>query len=125
VNPFSTTSWAWKALRGRSVTFAALLALTLLGVSVVHWLRVGLRELGFGWFAFLVVPILVISLLARMERRWIPEEEKRRKWARWLVIGAVMILVVESRLRAIFPTQPSSEKKESTTPPRAHGPAER
>ena len=38
-----------------------------------------------------------------------------------LVIGAVMILVVESRLRAIFPTQSSSEKKESATPPRVHG----
>jgi len=115
VNPFSTTSWAWKALRGRSVTFAALFALGLLGVSVVHWLRVGLREMGFGWFAFLVVPIVLISFLARMESRWIPEEERRRQWARWLVIGSLMILVVESRLRSYFPPRTSSSAVENSS----------
>jgi len=107
-----------------------LFALGLLGVSVVHWLRVGLREMGFGWFAFLVVPIVLISFLARMESRWIPEEERRRQWARWLVIGSLMILVVESRLRSYFPPRTSSSAVENSSaaatkpaPPRPHGPS--
>jgi hypothetical protein len=92
---FSLVPWFWRALRGHSVTFAALFALGILGVSVVGWFRHVLRELGLPWWVWLVLPAVAVAVLARKEKRWLPEEERRRKWARGVVavaIAAVMLM---------------------------------
>jgi len=115
VNPFSSVSWAWKALRGQSVTFAALFALALCGFSVIHWMRLGLRELGFGWIGFILVPIIIIGTIARKENEWMPDEKRRRRWSKGLVFGALLFLVVEAKIRSYF-TESRAAPPASQTP---------
>lgn len=94
MNPLSAVTWLWKALRGRSVTFAALFALTLTGFSVITWLKWLLAVSGAHWLALLVGPTLVLGLLVRKEPEWIPDEQVRRKWARGLVFGSVLAALI-------------------------------
>jgi hypothetical protein len=94
VNPVSATTWLWKALRGNSITFAALLACALLGVSVLRLLKDGLYAVGAPWWLVLVIPSTVIGLLAKKEAVWIPDEGRRRCWARGLVVGSVVLSAI-------------------------------
>jgi len=98
LNPLSATTWIWKALRGRSVTFAALFALTLTGFSVLGWLKWLLALAGAHWLALLIGPTLVIGLLVRKEPEWIPDEQARRTWARGLVFGSLLAAMLSSLL---------------------------
>ena len=101
VNPFSAIPWLWRALRGRSVTFAALFALGALGIPAVHWLRQALGGLGAPWLAWLILPSLLIAWIARRETEWLPDEAQRAKWVRFLLvsgaIGAVVISLLTPR----------------------------
>jgi hypothetical protein len=96
MNPLSAVTWLWKALRGRSVTFAALFALTLTGFSVISWLKWLLAFSGAHWLALLVGPTLVLALLVRKEPEWIPDEQVRRRWAQGLVFGSILAAVLAS-----------------------------
>lgn len=101
---FSLVPWFWRALRGHSVTFAALFAAGILGVSVVGWFRHVLRELGLPWWVWLVLPAVGIAVLARKEKTWLPDETRRRKWARGVMavaIAAVMVLAKLSPEKAV------------------------
>lgn len=98
MNPLSAVTWLWKALRGRSVTFAALFALTLTGFSVLSWLKWLLAFSGAHWLALLVGPTLVLTLLVRKEAEWIPDEQVRRRWAQGLVFGSILAAFLASVL---------------------------
>jgi hypothetical protein len=90
VNPVSATTWLWKALRGNSITFAVLLSCAVLGVSVLRIVKEGLYAVGTPWWLVLIVPSFIIGLLAKKETVWIPDEARRRRWARGLVLGSVL-----------------------------------
>ena len=93
LNLFAALSWTWRALRGHSVTFAALFGLGLLGVSVIAKARELLIDLGAPWYAWFLVPLLGIAYLARKESEWMPELDTRRKWARRVFFGSILLSV--------------------------------
>jgi hypothetical protein len=99
VNPISATSWLWKALRGHSVTFAVLMAFGLLGFSVIRWVKLGLHAVGAPWLLVLVLPGVFIGLLARWEHVWIPDEAKRKFWARGILGGSVFLVIAMAYLK--------------------------
>jgi hypothetical protein len=94
LNPFSALSWTWRALRGHSVTFAAMFALGLLGVSLIAEFRHLLTRLGAPWYAWFLVPVLAIAFLAKKEADWLPDPVKRRRWARVLFFGSIVIAIL-------------------------------
>jgi hypothetical protein len=98
MNPFAAVSWFWRAWRARSITFAALFAFSLLGVSVLSALRGMLRGIGAPWYVWLVLPFIVVTVLARKEADWIPEPGERSKWALRIVLGAIVLSLVIARL---------------------------
>lgn len=106
MNPFSAISWIWKALRGRSVTFAVLFALTLAGFSVLGWIKAGLSAAGASWLVLLVFPTILLMILARKETDWIPDEDVRRRWARGLIFGSLFAALATSLL---LPSPPEPE----------------
>lgn len=116
MNPFSALSWLWKALRGRSVTFAALFALTLMGFSVLGWLYWGLRAVGIHWLLLLILPTVVIMVLAKKERIWMPDENERRKWARGLVFGSIIAAVLAGFIAPKAPPPPADSAPASVAP---------
>jgi hypothetical protein len=117
MNPFSAAGWFWRAWRARSVTFAALFALSLLGVSALGGFRSALRSLGAPWYVWLVVPFVVVTLLARKEAEWIPDAAERRKWALRIILAAIALTVAIAKLTERF----APEK----TPPRTIAPGGR
>ncbi len=108
MNPWSGTSWLWRAWRRHSVTFAALFALSVLGISVLGTLRHLLYRLGAPWYLLLIAPFLLLALLSRKEVEWIPDPEDRRIWARRLVLGSLglMLLLAWFAPRKPPPTAP-------------------
>jgi hypothetical protein len=130
VNPISASSWLWKALRGHSVTFAVLMACGLLGVSIVHWLKVGLDALHAPWLAALLVPTFVIGLLAKKEKTWIADEARRRFWARSILAGAAVLAAALAWLRPEAAATTAPENSDTVpasaaapTSPRPRGPS--
>jgi biotin transporter BioY len=116
VNPVSAISWLWKALRGHSVTFAVLLAFALLGVSVIRWVQMGLDALGTPWLLGFILPTILIGVLAKKERVWIPEETRRKFWARCIVGGAVAIAAVMAYFRPDPPEPPPNQSGVAAEP---------
>lgn len=107
MNPFAAIGWFWRAWRARSITFAALFACSLLGVSVLSGFRHALRSLGAPWYVWLIVPFVVVMLLARKEADWVPDAAERRKWAFGIVIGAIAVTVAVAKFRERFlPPEP-------------------
>jgi len=94
VNPFSTVTWSWRALRGHSVTFAVLFACGLLGISIMSLVRDGLSRLGAPWYIWFVAPIILVTVLAKKELQWLPDLEQRKKWARRIFFGAIVLSFV-------------------------------
>jgi hypothetical protein len=103
-------AWLWRALRGRSVTFAALFALMVLGASVFGGMREGLRWAGAPWLVAFLLPGLLIALLARKEQQWFPDEARRLWWARVLVFGSVFGAIVLALLMP-KPDEPPREPR--------------
>lgn len=83
----------WRAWRGRSVTFAALFALGLLGVSALSEFRAVLNRLDAPWYVWFLAPIVLVAALAQKEQEWIPDEKKRAWWARGIVLGAILLAI--------------------------------
>ena len=98
VNPFAI-GWLWRGFRGNSVTFALLFACLVLGWSVTGHLWFFLRDLGVHWLFALVLPALFFSWLAKREDRIIPDEAKRKLWARRLIAGSLAFAVLIAWLR--------------------------
>jgi hypothetical protein len=99
VDIFSVSGWFWRAWRARSITFAALFALSLLGVSVLSGFRHVLKALGAPWLIWLVVPFAVVALVSRKEAEWVPEAADRRKWAIRLIVGSIVVALVVAKFR--------------------------
>lgn len=110
MNPLASVSWFWRVWRTRSITFAALFATSLLGVSVLGAFRRLLRGVGAPWYVWLVVPFVIVWLLARQEERWMPDPVERRKWALWIVVGAIVLSLLVAKLGR-------QQETESVSPP--------
>ena len=108
----SAVSWSWRAVRGHSVTFAALFACSLLGLSLIGELRQLLSWMQAPWYVWILLPMLAIGYLAKKESKWMPEVETRRKWSRRLVLGSVVVAV----LVAVF-----SPNSDTPSPKAPHG----
>ena len=98
VNPFAV-SWLWRGVRGHSVTFALLFASCLLGWPISHYVNEGLTRLGVHWLYALIIPALFFMWLAKREDRLIPEEAKRKLYARSLIAGSIVLAVLIAWLR--------------------------
>lgn len=105
MNPFSTLSWFWRALRARSLTFSIIFALALLGVSVMHALRQLLHHFGAPWYIWLLAPFVIVGAVAAKEPEWVPNETQRRRWSRWIIVGAIVVALLLARC-----SQPSKPK---------------
>ncbi|MEO7599207.1 MAG: hypothetical protein ABIV50_09770 [Opitutus sp.] len=108
------TSWLWRAWRGRSVTFAALFASGILGLSVLSSFRHLLSRWGAPWFFWLLAPFLVLAILSRKEQEWLPDPELRTRCARWLVLGSVAIVLISTWLS---PKRPDPQRAPATGEP--------
>ncbi len=95
VNPL----WFWRGLKGNSVTFAALVASVLVGVSIAGGFHRLLAALGVHWLYVILIPIFLFSWLAKQEPRWIPDERRRKLYARSLIIGSVLFALLVAGLR--------------------------
>ncbi len=99
VNPFAI-SWLWKGFKGHSVTFALLFASCLVGLSLSHYVKVVLEKLGVHWLYVMIVPVLFFTWLAKREERIIPDEARRKRWARGLIAGSILLALVIARGRS-------------------------
>ena len=98
VNPFAL-SWLWRGLKGNSVTFAALFASLLLGASIMGGFHHLLSSLGVHWLYVILLPIFLFTWLSRMEPRWLPDERKRKLYARSLIAGSILVVLLVGWLR--------------------------
>jgi 4-hydroxybenzoate polyprenyltransferase len=114
--------WMWRALRGRSVTFALLFALLILGFSATAAFRGLLRDLQAPWLAWLLLPILFVAVLAKKEEDWWPDEARRARWARRLIYGSVVLAII---LAFVVPKPPREPREPSPPRVKHHGPAGR
>lgn len=95
VNPF----WFWRGLMGNSVTFAALFASVLLGVSIAGSFQKLLGSLGVHWLYVILIPIFLFSWLGRKEQQWLPDERQRKWWARGLIVGSIVLAIVINQIK--------------------------
>jgi hypothetical protein len=116
MHPWSAVTWTWKVLRGHSVTFAVLFACWLLGFSILGALRHFLRDLGAPWYAWLLVPVIALVFLAKKETEWIPELAARKKWARRIFFGSLVLAM----LLAFFGPDSNDDNPRSTPASRFH-----
>lgn len=93
VNPFAI-SWLWRGFRGNSVTFALLFATCVLGWPLSDEFGRLLTRLGVHWLYVLVLPGFFFMWLAKREERVIPEEAKRRLYARGLIVGSLVLALL-------------------------------
>lgn len=98
VNPFAI-SWLWRGLKGNSVTFAALFASLLLGWSISAEVGHLLTRMGVHWLYVLILPAFIFMWLAKRETRFIPDESKRKLYARSLIVGSIVLAIVIAKMR--------------------------
>lgn len=98
LNPFAI-SWLWRGFKGNSVTFAALFASCVLGWSLSHQVNMLLTRLGVHWLYALMLPAIFCLWLAKREDRFIPDEAKRKLWARGLIGGSILLAILIAWLR--------------------------
>ena len=92
VNPFAI-SWLWRGFKGHSVTFAALFASVLLGWSIAAEVRHLLQRMGIHWLYAMILPTVLFMWLAKREDRFIPDESKRKIYARCLIVGSILLAI--------------------------------
>lgn len=98
MNPFAI-GWFWRGFKGKSVTFAVLFAAFVLGLSISHELNALLNRLGVHWLYALILPALFFMWLAKLEPRYIPDEAKRKLWARSLIAGSLVLAILIAWLK--------------------------
>lgn len=98
MNPFAI-SWLWRGFKGNSVTFAAMFASLVLGASITGGFTRLLTSLGVHWLYVMILPMFVFSFLAKKEPQVIPDENKRKLYARSLIVGSILLAIVIAKLR--------------------------
>jgi phosphotransferase system glucose/maltose/N-acetylglucosamine-specific IIC component len=98
VNPVSVL-WFWRGLKGHSVTFAALFASLVLGLSISGGVYRLLTALGVHWLYVLILPTVLFSWTNRREPQWLPDVRTRRLIARSLLLGSLALAVAIAWLR--------------------------
>lgn len=89
------------------MTFAALFACGILGLSVTGSFREFLSGLGAPWYVWLPAPIVAVAILAKKETSWLPEADARRKWARRIFFGSLVLAVALAWLLPAKPEPPA------------------
>lgn len=118
----------WRALRHYSLTFSIVFASAILGVSVISYLRLLLRQLSAPWLLLWIIPILLVGAAAKREDKWIPDPNLRRQLATALVLGSLAISIASTFLRdTFFPPEPQQQIQpaEPQSPTRDHRPRPR
>lgn len=95
VNPL----WLWRGFKGNSVTFALLFASVLLGASIAGGFHRLLAAFGIHWLYVILIPICLFSWLAGKEPQWLPDERKRKLYARSLILGSIVLAIVINQIR--------------------------
>jgi len=95
VNPL----WLWRGFKGHSVTFAALFASVLVGASIAGGFKSLLTSLGVHWLYVILIPVFLFSWLAKKEPQWLPDERKRKLWARGLIVGSIVLAIVINQIK--------------------------
>lgn len=96
---FGVFAWLWRGLKGHSVTFSALFASFVLGVSIAGGVGRLLSSLGVHWLYVLILPAVVFTWLNRREVHWIPDQERRKRIARWIIGGSILCALVINQIR--------------------------
>jgi len=109
--------WFWRGLKGHSVTFAALFASLVLGASISGGVRHLLAALGVHWLYIVILPALLFGWMAKREGQWIPDERKRRRIARTLLIGSLVLAALIAWLRPAPKNADEAPRTEQTTRP--------
>ena len=98
VNIFAA-NWFLKGLRGNSVTFALLFASFVVGYSLSQLIHAILEKLGMHWLYVMILPVVFFTWLAKREDRIIPDEVLRKRWARGLIIGSILLALLIAWVR--------------------------
>jgi len=98
VNIFAA-NWFLKGLRGNSVTFALLFASCLVGFSLSRLIHVALEKLGVHWLYVMILPVVFFTWLAKREDRIMPDEAKRKLYARGLIAGSILLALLLAWIR--------------------------
>ena len=92
-------NWFLKGLRGNSVTFALLFASCLVGFSLSRLIHVALEKLGVHWLYVMILPVVFFTWLAKREDRIMPDEAKRKLYARGLIAGSILLALLLAWIR--------------------------
>ena len=58
-----------------------------------------LTRLGVHWLYVMILPVLFFTCLAKREDRIMPDEAQRKRWARGLIIGSIVLAVLIAWVR--------------------------
>lgn len=47
----------------------------------------------------IILPVVLFGLLAKWEEQWVPDERKRKLWARSLIAGSIVVAILIAGLR--------------------------
>lgn len=81
------------------MTFALLFATFVLGWPMSDELGRLLSRIGVHWLYVLVLPGFLFMWLAKREERMIPEEKKRKLWARGLIVGSLVLAIMINQIK--------------------------
>jgi amino acid transporter len=135
MNPFDVT-FLWRAVRGYSLTFAALFSLGLLGFSYRSAIRGIFEALSLPWIVSFMLPFAAVMVLVRYERRWLPDVKLRRRLALGTLAASAALALALAIWRhppAALPAdgerpgvstaaEPTAAPEPRTTGPTRHGP---
>lgn len=81
------------------MTFASLFASLVLGVSIAGGVGELLSSLGVHWLYVLILPAVLFGWLNRKEVAWLPDIPKRRRLARGILFGSIVLAVAINQIR--------------------------
>lgn len=81
------------------MTFASLFASLVLGVSIAGGVGELLSSLGVHWLYVLILPAVLFGWLNRKEAAWLPDIPQRRRLARGILFGSIVLAVAINQIR--------------------------
>ncbi len=126
MNPFDLR-WLWRAVRGRSVTFALVFFLAVVGLSAPRLIRGLLEPLSLPWLVGWIAPLILLGLLAKLEPKLIPVEKHRVRIALGLIVAALVFVFVVPRMlpEKDMPPAEETEEEQPEAPRRLRSPGRR